>query len=376
MRHVQSIALILCLAAASGRAARADTALLHEAAGLTEVAMWLDSGAPGMVLVVARGQETLVHGYGETTKGNGKEPDGRSLLRLGSISKVFTTELLAGMASLGALRLTDPLQQYAAAAVTVPRFAERAITVLDLATHSAGLPREIGEVPANTIPFTWPTKSERWSFLAGYKLPWAPGTVAAYSNVGFDLLADALADAGGKDYPSLLRDQISGPLGMVDTGVAPTREQCDRLMTGSGLGRPGPCTDTSATEGSGGLYSTGDDMALWLHHNLAESDPAVWPTLALAHAVYRQRQAMTAAIGFDEAGPMDGLALGWVVMAAHGHTPLIMQKSGGGGGFMSYIAFVPGREVGLFVAVNRVDFTMFFGLTTAANELLASLAPR
>ena len=117
-------------------------------------------------------------------------------------------------------------------------------------------------------------------------------------------------------------------------------------------------------------------MALWLHHNLAEGDPSTWPTLALAHAVYRQRQAMTAAIGFDEAGPMDGLALGWVVMAAHGHTPLIMQKSGGGGGFMSYIAFVPGRDVGLFVAVNRVDFAMFFGLTTAANELLASLAPR
>jgi len=54
-------------------------------------------------------------------------------------------------------------------------------------------------------------------------------------------------------------------------------------------------------------------MALWLHHNLADGDPAVWPTLALAHTVYRQRQAMTAAIGFDEAGMMDGLALGWVV---------------------------------------------------------------
>ena len=75
---------------------------------------------------------------------------------------------------------------------------------------------------------------------------------------------------------------------MTDTGVAPTQEQCDRLMTGSGIGGPGPCTDTSAAEGSGGLYSTGNDMALWVHHNLAESDPAVWPTLALAHAVYRQ----------------------------------------------------------------------------------------
>ena len=31
---------------------------------------------------------------------------------------------------------------------------------------------------------------------------------------------------------------------------------------------------------------------------------------------------------------------------------------------MSYIAFVPGRDVCLFVAVDRVDFTMFFGLST------------
>ena len=69
-------------------------------------------------------------------------------------------------------------------------------------------------------------------------------------------------------------------------------------------------------------------MARWLRHNLADGDPAAWPSLALAHAVYRQRQAMTAAIGFDEAGVMDGLARGWVVMAAHGHTPLIMQKCG------------------------------------------------
>ena len=300
MPYVRVITLSLCLAAAFGPAAGADTALLREATGLTGVAMWLDSGAPAMVLVVVRGRDTLVQGYGETSKGNGEEPDGRSLLRIGSISKVFTTELLAAMATLGALRLTDPLQQYAAAAVTVPRFGDRAISLLDLATHSAGLPREIGEVPANTIPFTWPTEQQRWSFLAGYKLPWAPGTVAAYSNVGFDLLADALAEVGGKDYPELLRERITGPLGMTDTGVRPTKEQCDRLMTGSGIGGPGPCADTDATAGSGGLYSTGNDMARWLRHNLANGDPAVWPNLALAHAVYRQRQAMATAIGLDE----------------------------------------------------------------------------
>jgi len=40
------------------------------------------------------------------------------------------------------------------------------------------------------------------------------------------------------------------------------------------------------------------------------------------------------------------------------------------------ISLVPGREPGLFVAVNRVDLAMFSGLTAATNELLASLAPR
>ena len=72
-----------------------------------------------------------------------------------------------------------------------------------------------------------------------------------------------------------------------------------------------------------------------------------------------RRQTMTAAIGLGEAGRMDGLALGWVVIAADHQTPLIMQKLDCDGGFMSYIAFVPGREVGVFLAVDRVDFAMF-----------------
>ena len=72
MRHARSVASILCLAAWFGPAARADTALLREATGLAGMAMWLDSGAPGMVLVVVRIGDTLVQGYGETTKGYGK----------------------------------------------------------------------------------------------------------------------------------------------------------------------------------------------------------------------------------------------------------------------------------------------------------------
>ena len=180
------------------------------------------SGAPGMVLVIERGGATLMRFYGETEKGNHRLPDGTSLLRLNSITKVFTTEMVAVLAAENKLALTDPLQRFAGD-VKVPRFGERPITLLDLATHSAALPREMGALPEGANPRAWPTLTERWKWLPSYMLPWAPGRIAAYSNVGFDLLADAAAQAGGKSYAELLRTHVTGPLGMVDTGFRQRR---------------------------------------------------------------------------------------------------------------------------------------------------------
>ena len=224
----------------------------------------------------------------------------------------------------------------------------------------------------------WPTNAVRFDWLAGQKLPWAPGSIASYSNVGFDLLAGALGTAASATYADLLAARITGPLGMVDTGLRPTPEQCARLMTGYGI--PGaeaePCVDTQNIAGSGGVYSSGDDMAIWLRHNLATADYRAWRTLAVSHAPYVPRQALLAAIGFDEAGEMDSIALAWLLVAANGHRPMILQKSGGLAGFMSYVAFAPGRDVGVFIGVNRVDFAMFAGLVETADEIIASLATR
>lgn len=345
--------------------------VLMEAGDLAGAVMFLESGAPGMVLVIVRGDRTLIVGHGETEKGNKRTPDGKSLLRLNSITKVFATEVLVSLAAEGKLRLTDPLQLYAGD-VKAPTFGARQITLLDLATHSAALPREMENAPPNAHPRVWPTRADRWKWLPGYRLPWAPGAIAAYSNIGFDFLADASETAAGQSYSNLLAIHVTTPLGMVDTGFAPTPEQCARLMVGSGLGGAVACVDTHATDGSGGLYSTGDDMARWLRHNIADPNGK----LALSHAVYRQRQALQAAIGFDEGGPMAGLGLGWVTVAANGIHPMLIAKSGAGAGFMSYIAFAPGRDVGLFVAMNRVDFAMFYGMTKTANAIIASLATR
>ena len=345
--------------------------VLTEAVEFPGYVMFGESGAPGMVLVVVRGTAGLVLGYGETERGNGRQPDGRSLFRLNSVSKVFATEVLASLAAEGGIRLTDKLERHAGG-IPVQQVGPRPITLLDLATYSAGMPREIGDAPPDRAPRTWPTRSERWDWLSGNPLRWAPGTVAAYSNVSFDLLADAMESASGQPYAALLRDRVVAPAGMTDTIVAPSEEQCTRLMIGTGLGGAGPCVDTTATAGSGGLYSTGNDMLRWLQHNMRDPEG----TLALSHAIYRQRQAMPIATGFDEGAPMSGLGMGWVISDAAGTRPLLVAKSGAGVGFMSYVAFAPGRDVGVFVVINRLDFAPFAGLVAGANALLASLATR
>jgi D-alanyl-D-alanine-carboxypeptidase/D-alanyl-D-alanine-endopeptidase len=53
-----------------------------------------------------------------------------------------------------------------------------------------------------------------------------------------------------------------------------------------------------------------------------------------------------------------------------------MAKSGGLAGFMTYVVLAPTRGVGVFVAVNRLNFPMFEGLKSGANSLVTDLAPR
>ena len=73
---------------------------------------------------------------------------------------------------------------------------------------------------------------------------------------------------------------------------------------------------------------------------------------------------------------MDGIGLGWIVSLPKDYRPLIMTKSGGIAGFMTYVVLAPTRRVGAFVAVNRLNFQMFEGLTAGMQELVAELAPR
>src|ERR1700761_5840127 len=71
------------------------------------------SGATGMVMVVLRDGQVFFKGYGETYPGSGKAPDESSVLRLCSLTKIFTTDVLSKMVADRTVKLDDSLQKFA-----------------------------------------------------------------------------------------------------------------------------------------------------------------------------------------------------------------------------------------------------------------------
>jgi serine-type D-Ala-D-Ala carboxypeptidase/endopeptidase len=383
LQPIKSVLLATVLVAGTALASnnsRADDLVLKEAASMMGTVLWLSSGAPGLVLAVVRGDEALVLGFGETRPGSKVEPDGRSILRMGSIAKVMAGHVLASMAADGTVKLTDALAKYAPPGAKVPAFAGRQITLLDLATYTAGLPRELPDAPEpqpGQNPFTRFQADAYWRWLAGATLPYAPGSGAMYSNLGFGLLGEALAKAGGKPYAMLLNERVAQPLGMIDTTTKLAAAQQPRAMTGLDLdGTEAALWETpAAMDASGNVFTTGDDMTKWMRWHLAANDAAGAEVRTLDHAPYRWHDGLKAAVGVGGKN-MDGLGLGWTISLPKENRPLLMTKSGGIAGFMTYVALAPTRGVGVFIAVNRLNFPMFEGLTGGVHELVADLAPR
>ncbi len=101
-------------------------------------------------LVGRRSQRVISHGA--ISAANPKAPDQDTLFSLGSISKVFTAVLLSEAVQRGEVRLEDPLSVHLPATVKVPRFEGRAVSMLDLATHTSGLPTLPDDFPGESDP--------------------------------------------------------------------------------------------------------------------------------------------------------------------------------------------------------------------------------
>jgi serine-type D-Ala-D-Ala carboxypeptidase/endopeptidase len=370
--------LILAVALPLGTArARAEDKLLADTVELTGAVLYLSAKPPAFVIGAIRNGETVVRGFGEIAKGSNIAPDGDTLMRIGSITKAFCGATLASMVADGKVGLTDKLQDRLGWEVKIPERDGKSIRLIDLATHASGLPREAEGTPGEDAT-SERSKEDYVNALTPDALLFAPGTGVLYSNFGFDMLAQALANAAGKPYPELLKERVLDPAGLQDTRFDLTEADKARTMQGHNFdGSPMPIIPTSPLiVGAGGLYSTTNDMLRWLGWHLDRFATANAEMRLLDHAAYLYRDGLNPVFGMDEGGEMDAMGLGWVVMRPEGSRPLILHKSGGLQGQFSFVAFAPSRGVGVFASMNQFNVEGFDAMAKAVLELIAQLAPR
>jgi CubicO group peptidase (beta-lactamase class C family) len=297
--------------------------------------------AVGFVIGILVDGEATFLPYGETVRGSGKAPDGNTVYEIGSITKVFTGLLLADAVERGEVALDDPVQRFLPEGTSLPVRGEP-VTLAHLASHTSGLPRLPPNMkPADAAnPYADYTVEQLLSSIAEVRLERAPGT-HEYSNYGMGLLGHLLARHAGRSYEQLLRERVLGPLGMSDTAITLGDDQRRRLAAPYAPGLTSAQNwDLPALAGAGALRSTARDMLDFAAAALARDPEA---TLAKAFALsMRQRQPIGGGLA---------IGLGWHI-AGDGTT---RWHDGGTGGYRSWLAVIPERELAVVVLANTAD---------------------
>lgn len=222
------------------------------------------AGTPAVSVALLSDQSVIWYkGYGLANATSGSKVTMDTIFRIGSISKLFTAVSLMMARDAGQLHLDDEVNRYEPLYNPKNPFpSRRSTTFHQLATHLAGLPRE-GPcfLPCNF------TSQEIYPLINQLSLVLPPNTRAAYSNLGFAILGNVLAERVMKSsFDEMMMKQIIGPMKM--RGTAPNLAGVDRSQLAVPYADPNTvCPDNVCladfgwVNPAGGLFSSTRDMA-------------------------------------------------------------------------------------------------------------------
>lgn len=355
----------------------ADTGDLRFAADALAQPLIEQKTTPGVVIgVLLPDGSRQCFGYGVTEQAGARLPDGDTLFAIGSVSKGFLSATAAALVQEGVLSWDDTLEKSLPPGTKLSPSSKK-ITLLQLATHTSGLPRQ--PFTARTllyfVEYLFTGKNFYRHFERDYLLAYladfdAPGESAPlYSNIGYGLLGYAMEQRTGKKVDQLVREKILQPLQLANTGYRPEQlpGYAARAHGQAGdqpkfIRRGKPVPDWQFTDvmtGSAALHSSANDLlsnaAAYLHGTGdALLDRALQDTLAVR--VER---------------PEEAAALAWFVDDAGGHK--ITYQVGLVAGYSSYIGMDVANKTAVVVLQNSFNWSNSVGHALLLR--LASQAP-
>lgn len=278
--------------------------------------------------------------YGTTSFTEGAVPDEDTVFEIGSVTKVFTTAVLANMVVGLEVLLEDPIGLYLPGDLATEQ-STQGTALIHLATHTSGLPRLPDNLPYGDSenPYADYTLDHMYEFIAGHVAELPPGAQYEYSNYGVGLLGQLLANRATTGYESLLAQRITGPLGMDDTRIELTPSMRSRLAPGHSGVVEVKAWDLGSMAPAGGLHSTARDLLTFVAANVGLKETPLSGALGAAHQ-------MIGSTGI----PNVQIALGWHVLTGGEYD--IVWHNGETGGYHSFIAFVPDAQTGVVVLSN------------------------
>ena len=307
-----------------------------------------------------------------------KEVQGDSAFRIASITKTFTTLALLQLHKAGKLALDDPVTTY------LPKLAGslpwKDITLRILASQLSGIPRDWSQGDLSTeIPETWrfglpPARQDKhhlpncssfshnwrpcgeadlYHALKKLKPVFAPNAKSTYSNTAFEILGLVIARVSGLPYEEYIQTQILAMMGMKSSSFTPPADEVAVLPKNNAWFWD---VDEGIHNPTGGLYSTADDLSLYLRYILTHFN-------ALATGV-NWLQPHSFAFGGESFYGMPWEIFRTTKLLGSGERPVTFYtKSGGEPGYVSIIIAVPefGLGFSILVAGEQVAISGLLG---------------
>lgn len=307
---------------------------------------------PGMaVALVNRDSVIWCQGFGRLAS-NDRHPAGpRTLFSVQSVSKTITATAVMLAAQEGLVGLDIPITRY------LPDFTvnscfeqhpERRITLRLLLAHAAGLTHE--PPVGNNYDPGFPSIEAHNVSIRDTWLNSRVGSRYSYSNCGYDLAAEVLANASGLPFSDYVRSHLFLPLGMENSTLDPATfaKGTDRAVGHAfGLDR---LPEAMPFPGAGSLYASAEDLARFVMFHLNLGGAGGKQLLKKGYLCEMYRPSIT-----------PGYCLGLAIIDQGGR--LAFNHNGGGFGWSASMTWYPQYGVGCVVLANKQTAADLCGLT-------------
>ena len=313
---------------------------------------------------------TRTFNYGEIEKNSSITPTKDTIFEIGSITKPFTTILLARLQDEGLLSLDDPIAKFLPELENKSDIVRKKITLRHVVTHTADLPTALPlpkilsylfflSIKKSHVynPYSNYSKEELYDYLSKRKIKKRAGTTWSYSNCGYAILGHVCEKVTNSSYEELVKSRICKPLGMEDTGINLFDTHKNKMATGYRTsGKKSNVWSSPSMEGMISLRSSVHDLLKFTSANLGLSKSNLSPVLENCLST-RVNPKLTTFMKyypkFVYGLPVTKFRLGWFVFGS-GNSEFV-GHDGGTEGFSSFFIMNLENKSGVVILTNRLN---------------------